>query len=156
MKEHVSYKGKYHIEILQNDEVIKAFDVENQLTTINQQIRGQMLTGQYTGGLTALQIKYFAFGTGTTPAAATDTQLENEQFRKQITQLSQPEINQVTSLVSLGYNDANFTITEIGVFCGDDATSAANSGTLLSRVNVSIEKNSSLVINVTRTDLCTI
>lgn len=156
MKDKISYKGRFHIEILQENKIVKEFDIENQLTTINQQIRSQMLTGNYTGSLTALAIKYFAFGTGTTPAAATDTQLEDEQFRKQITQLSQPTDGQVVSLVSLGYNDANFTITEIGVFCGDDATGSANTGTLLSRVNVNIEKNSSLVINVTRTDICTI
>ena len=130
--------------------------VKNQLTNISRTLRDAQLMGTYSAAADALQIKYFAFGTGTTSAKATDTALENEQFRKQITTLSNPSAGVVESVVSLGVSDANFTITELGVFCGPNATSTAGTGTLLSRVNVSIYKNDSLVVDIVRTDTCVI
>ena len=80
----------------------------------------------------------------------------SEQYRKQLTTLDNPTTGTVQSVVSLGTGEANFTITEIGVFCGPDATGTANSGTLLSRVNLTIYKNDSLVVDIVRTDSCVI
>lgn len=130
--------------------------IKNQLTNINRTLRDAQLMGTYAQAADALKIKYFAFGTGTTAAQATDTQLESEQYRKQVTTLDNPNPGVVESVVSLGVSDANFTITELGVFCGPNATSAAGTGTLLSRVNVSIYKNDSLVVDIVRTDTCVI
>ena len=131
-------------------------ELKNLLTQISQTVRQQQLMGTYTGPLNQLQIQYFAFGTGTTAPAVTDTQLENEQFRKQVTQISAQGTGNVYSVLSLGSTEANFVIREIGVFCSPDATASANTGVLLSRVAVNIDKNSNLVLNVARTDICTI
>lgn len=157
MEEKTSYKGSYIIEICNADtgEIFDKIFVDNQLTLINQTVRTQMLLGTYTGGNEALQMQFFAFGTGTTPASVNDTQLVSEQFRKQITQISNPSAGLVTSIVSLTASEANFLIKEIGVF-GGNATSAQNSGTLLSRVNVNINKNSNITLNIIRNDICTI
>lgn len=155
----IDLRGEYCIEARDADTgaLLWRKRLKNQLTTINQTIRAQMLMGTYSGTLDALQIKYFAFGSGTTPATPNDTQLENEQLRKQVTQISNPTNGTVSSVLSLGSTEANnFAIREIGVFCGAGATATANSGTLLSRIVTQIDKNSNIVLNVVRSDICTI
>lgn len=145
-------RGEYLIEIIQDGEIIARHKIKNTLTTISQTSRDQMLMGTYTATSDALQIKYFAFGTGSTPATPADTQLQTEIYRKQVTQLTNPSTGTVKSVVSLGTQEVNTIIREIGVFCGPHATSSANTGTLLSRVNVSITKNSNIALNIIRTD----
>ena len=158
MNEKMKMKGHYIIEArdAETGKLLKAWRFDNTLTTINQTIRTQMLMGTYSGAVDALQIQYFAFGTGTTPASPSNTQLVSEQFRKQITQITNPSTGVVQSTCSLTATDANFTITEIGIFCGPSASSSPNTGTLLSRVNTNINKNSNIVLNVVRVDTCTI
>ena len=158
MTDNTEYRGEYLIELLDADtgQVLARHNLKNQLTEISRTIRTQMLTGTYTGDKKALEIKYFAFGSSSTPASVNDTQLGAETYRKQITQLSQPSAGVVRSVVSLGSAEANGSIKEIGVFCGPTATGSANTGTLLSRVIVDISKNSNMIVNVIRTDTCTI
>lgn len=160
MTEGMQLKGKYVIEArdAETNKLLQVWRFDNQLTSINQTLRTAMLTG--TAGSTyaadMFEIKYFAFGDGTNPATAADTQLQNELFRKQVTQVQTTSAGVVQSIVSLTIGEANFNITEIGVFCGPDATSSANTGLLLSRVNVNINKNSNIVLNIVRSDVCTI
>ena len=158
MKEVFCFKGKYVIELIDavTMKKIKTIKFDNMLTSINSTIRQQMLMGTYTGNSNGLQIQYFAFGTGTTPVTINDTKLSNEVYRKQVTQISSPANGTVQSIVSLGAQEANFTITEIGVFCGPNASSSANTGTMISRALTTIEKNSNLIVNVVRLDICTI
>lgn len=158
MQEDFSLRGCYMLTAhdAKTGRLLKAWRLDNQLTAINRDIRTQMLMGTYAGAGNELTIKYFAFGDGSTPAAVTDTALENERLRKQVTQLTQPSANTVQSIVSLGSGEANFVIREIGVFCGPNATDAAGSGTLLSRVIVNVDKNSNIILNVVRSDICTI
>lgn len=157
MDESIAMRGDYAIEIRDlSGKLLDTIYVKNMLTNVSRDIRTQMLLGTYTGGNDALHIKYFAFGIGGTPAAATNTRLSNEVYRKQVTQLGAVSDGVVRSVVSLGSAECNRTIYEIGVFCGSSATSAANSGTLLSRVVVRIEKNSNITLNIIRTDTCLI
>jgi hypothetical protein len=151
-------KGSYLIEArdAKTNALLNAWRFDNQLTTINQTIRTQMLLGTYTGSLTALQIKYFALGTGTAAVSPSNTALGSEQYRKQITQITNPSTGVVQSVCSFGATEANFTITEIGVFCGPSAGSTSGSGTMLSRVLVNITKNSNIILNIIRTDTVTI
>lgn len=153
-----AYRGEYRIELINagSGRLIEALNVKNQLTEISRTVRTQMLTGNYTGDKNALAIKYIAVGTGTAAASASDTRLGSESFRKQATQITVPSAGVVRTIISLGSAEANITIREIGVFCGPSATSSANSGTLLSRANVNITKNSNIIINIIRTDTCTI
>lgn len=158
MKDTFSMKGRYVIEARDaaTNRLIKAWRLENALTSINQSTRCQMLLGTYTGALDALQIKYFAFGTDSTPATASDTELGAEVYRKQITQISQADPATIQSVVSLGSQECNYNIREIGVFAGPNASSTPNSGTLLSRINVNIDKNTNIVLNIVRSDICNI
>lgn len=158
MRDTMRLYGEYDIIIRRaaDGSIVKRQHIKNQLTTVNQTLRDAQLMGTYSQPAGYLQIRYFAFGTGTTQAAQSDTQLEAEQFRKQLTTLDNPSTGTVESVVSLGTQEANFHITEIGVFCGPSASGTANSGTMLSRVNVNIYKNDSLVIDIVRTDSCII
>lgn len=151
-------KGHYLIRSIDagSGRVLGAWRFDNQLTEINRTVRVQMLMGNYTGTLDALEIKYFAFGTGSSAVSAGDTALDAEVFRKQITQISNPNPGIVQTVVSLGSQECNYNIREIGVFAGPNATTAKDSGTLLSRVLVNIDKNTNIVLNVVRTDTCTI
>lgn len=158
MKEKTAMRGEYRIEArdAETGALLWVQRFKNQLTAINREIRTQMLQGTFAGPLDALQIKYFAFGTGATPATVNDTALVSESMRKQVTQMTQPAAGTVQTICSLGTEEANFNIREVGVFGGPDATTAVGSGTLLSRAVVNIEKNSNIVLNIVRQDVCTI
>lgn len=148
-------EGFFDIEIFRDGKLAERIHLKNLLTTVSQTARVQQLLGTYNGGADALEIKYFAFGDDTTPPAVSDVTLGNELFRKQITTITASGGN-VQSIVNLGSAEANFTIREIGVFCGSLATATANSGTLLARVAVNIPKNSNITMNIVRTDVCTL
>lgn len=162
MNSNMKLKGSYLIEIrdAETGKLLAAQRFDNQLTNINRAVRAQMLTGTYDGNANDLTIKYFAFGnganTGEHAPSAADTQLVNEIYRKQVTKLTEISPGIVQSIVSLGSLECNEQITEIGVFAGNSASGAANTGNLLSRVSVNLEKNSNLVLNVLRTDTCLI
>lgn len=93
----------------------------------------------------SLDVSYFAFGTGTTPVAESDTTLETEGFRKEFTSKSWTG-KQFVAICQLATDEANFTITEVGIFAGGSVT--ADTGTLLSHSLRTIEKNSNITYNI--------
>ena len=147
MRENIGFKGHWTIEIKQNGKVIKKLDFDNLLTNLYKQDVLNQLKGD---AFASLQIKYLAIGTGTNPASVSDTQLQTEVFRMIPTSSSKTS-DYVQTIWVIPTNVGNFTYKEIGVFAGS-ATATANSGTLLSRVNVNIEKNSSMEITFVRKD----
>lgn len=88
----------------------------------------------------ALYLNYFAVGTDTTQAAKADTLLGAETFRKSITQKTFNN-TRFTCQCELAPSEAVGVIREFGVFA--NATATADSGTMISHVNVNISKNSS-------------
>lgn len=158
-KERVSMRGLYRFELVdaRTGKIVQSVEVKNQLTKINRDMRVAALLGEAAEyDLADLEIKYFAFGTGTTTATADDTTLENEIARKIVTKVSQTDAGTVQSIASLSPSECNFTIREIGVFCSSSATGDADSGVMLSRVNVNIQKNDNLTLNIVRQDVVTI
>ena len=151
MRENIGFKGHWTIEIRQDGKVIKTLDFDNILTNLYKQDVLNQLKGD---AFASLQIKYLAIGTGTNPASVSDTQLQTEVFRMIPTSSSKTS-DYVQTIWVIPTNVGNFTYKEIGVFAGS-ATATANSGTLLSRVNVNIEKNSSMEITFIRKDYVTI
>jgi len=132
-------------------ELIKRWKQKNLLTNANGVYWQRMMQGTNPDG----GIAYFAVGTGTTTPARTNTQLDAEQFRKQRTQISTSRSGvdfKVTTVCSLSANEANFHISEVGVFCGSGATATTNSGTMISRVLVDFTKNSNQILNIYRVD----
>lgn len=157
MTDNIKMHGKYILDAYDalTGALLWEREVENLLMAVNRDARVQMLLGEYSGDGSEFEIKYFAFGTGSTSPTIDDTQLEAEVYRKQVTRIS-ADGGVVTSIVSLGAAEANYNIREIGVFCGSSASAAADSGLMISRVIVQIEKNTNIVINITRKDTCTI
>ncbi len=99
-------------------------------------------------GVGDMNLNYVATGTGTNPALKTNTLLQTEAFRKSIATKT-IGLTTFTCKVSLDPADSNFTITEIGVFAA--ATGTVDSGTMVSRANVNIEKTSSIRYLITYT-----
>lgn len=156
MNDAMKMEGHFLIEArdAQTNELLWQKSYKNMLTNINREIRSNMLRGTYTRGNTALQIKYIALGTGTTAPSLSQTQLVSESYRQYLTQSTLVSTGVVRTTWSIGASNANFHIYEIGVFCGDSATSSADTGNMISRVLVDIDKNSNMVLNVIRTDTC--
>lgn len=93
----------------------------------------------------SLDVSYFAFGTGTTAVTEDDTVLGVEGFRKEFTSKSWTG-KQFVAICQLATDEANFTITEVGIFAGGSLT--ADTGTLLSHSLRTIEKNSNITYNI--------
>lgn len=85
-------------------------------------------------------ITYCAVGTGTTAPAQSDTQLQTELFRKQISVRSVAS-NVATFQTFFTAAEAIGTLREAGLF-GDAASGTANSGTLFCRVAINRAKSS--------------
>jgi len=99
------------------------------------------------------EIKYLAWGTGSTAPAASDTTLVTEAGRKQVTsQTAGAGVGETDTVTYLGPDDANVAIAELGWFAGASATATADSGTLIARVLYSKTKTNKESIQVDRTD----
>ena len=101
-----------------------------------------------------LEINWFAVGTGSATGgdapSASDTSLNNEVFRKNITYQA-GGTNRMTTITVLAPAEANVNITELGWF-GANATSTLNSGTMIARVAYTRAKNSGESLQVNRQD----
>jgi len=85
-----------------------------------------------------IKVNYSAVGTGATAPANADTQLQTETFRKAVASASSS--NNIAYLTAFyTASEAVGTINEVGLFI--NGTSTANTGTLFSRVAVSITKS---------------
>jgi len=99
----------------------------NLVTTLGMALIGNLLTGKENTGIT-----YIALGTGTTLPALGDTQLAVEVTRKEIVDRVVSG-GTITLSVFFLASECTYNIQEEGFF-GALASSAANSGTLFSRV----------------------
>ena len=105
------------------------------------------------GDGTDARIRYLAVGAGATPPDASDTALEDERLRRQVTLSEAPATGELETIVYLAPADATgFTIEELGWFAGPDASSESGSGTLLARVLYSREKTDLESLQVDRLD----
>lgn len=91
-------------------------------------------------------VTYGAVGTGTTAPQNSDTQLETELFRKLIASVSYTA-NVITIRTFYTTAEANGALREFGLF-GEDASGAANSGTLFQRVNINRTKTNSKTLTI--------
>lgn len=91
-------------------------------------------------------VTYGAVGTGTTTPQNSDTQLETELARKLISSTSYVS-NAITIRTFYTTAEANGALKEFGLF-GEDASGAANSGTLFQRVLIDRTKTASKTLTV--------
>ena len=157
MIENIALKGHYTIQAIdRKGSILWQREVDNMLMNTVKAFYKTALVSESSPGF---KLKYFAFGDGTTAPSRNQTQLASEKFRKQTTAFDTSAASSVKSTIVVGYDDANdFIIREIGAFCGDGATAAANTGIMLSRVVLSepIEKNENMQLNIVRTDTVSI
>lgn len=112
------------------DENYKAVMTNTVLETLHNLFMGTASNG--------LRPTHIALGTGTTLAAPENTALSHEISRYPITQLTKSD-GVITALVNLPATAADITASELGVFAG---------GTMISRANVELSKNSNSVLNI--------
>lgn len=98
-----------------------------------------MLTGTSSNDY---EMKWLALGTDNTPITDSDIQLGNEVFRIPVVSLSKTDVGRVRSEFFLADTEALVVVQEIAFFCGSNATAAANSGRMLSRILVTIDRSS--------------
>jgi len=131
--------------------VIDVVETHNVVTNLALDLFSEALRGT---SVSDLEINWMAVGTGTATGggapAATDTQLANEVFRKNVT-FQAGGTNRMTTITVLSPAEANVAITELGWF-GSDGTSTTNSGTMIARVAYSRTKNSGESLQVNRQD----
>jgi len=84
-------------------------------------------------------VTYLALGDGETAPVVTDTALENELYRKQITKKSAAVLTLSTSTF-IPSTEGNHTYKEMGLY-GDDASATPDSGTLFTRLAIDETKS---------------
>lgn len=146
MKETLKLKGHYTIEIREHGKLVKTIELDNVLTELYRQA---LMDGLMSGD--SIEMKYFAVGTDDTPATANDTKLGAEVFRSVPT--SQEKLSGALQTIwILTAEQANYHLKEIGVFIGSTATASADSGIMMSRINIDIDKTSAVEITFRRLD----
>jgi hypothetical protein len=96
---------------------------------------GHNLIRNSADGTDIFKIKYFALGSGTATPSSGDHKLGSETFRKAVTSfVNGGAVGEILIDVYVAPGDAvNFDVEEVGVFGGNAAISAANSGVLIAR-----------------------
>jgi len=151
MKEHLKMKGEYRIEslnIITGERIvheIRNLVLQNLYTALFEFLDYTA----YTPSANAIDLQYVAIGDGTTGPVKSDTTLQSEIFRKQYATkaFSETVFTLITSIIPSEGNPVGGFIKEVGVFA--NGTAAADSGTLISRASVNIQKNSNIQLNIT-------
>lgn len=152
----IGWKGHYRIEKRRNGQVVQVVEKDNTICLGLTRWLIYMLTGVnwYRGDENPFRLTWLGVGTGTTPAQITDMGLEHRIWRGQYTQQTTPtQYAGSTQLVTtwvVPYGEAVAHITEIGAYIGVESDDS--NLTLLSRINVDIEKTASEELIITRTD----
>jgi hypothetical protein len=124
MRDFIKAKGVYEFKNLDTGEIIKKENVvcQNFFTPTFEAMKNNT---------SALDVLSFATGDGTTSALKSDTALDNEIFRKNITSITS-DSTKVTIKTTLATSESNFNIKEVGLFFSD--------GGILSRANEILKK----------------
>ena len=93
-----------------------------------------------------------ALGTGSTAVSDTSTQLEHEFFRTAFVSTTKPDIGVLEKVAIVLDSEAVGQIEEIGIFAGSTASTATNSGIMISRTLYSRNKTNLESIQFTRRD----
>ncbi len=112
------------------ENLLREFTVKNLIVNAGKDLAASLLGGR--AGAAYLPLAYCALGTGTTAAAATDTALQTEVYRKSVSSISYQSTGKVifdTTFSTLEAN--NYTITELGWL------NASSAGTLWNHIILS-------------------
>lgn len=149
MEELNGWKGRFDIFIKsQNGDWEHDRTINNLITDTGLNLLRNLLQGTATDG----QIKYIAVGTSSVSVASTQTQLGTEIFRKPVLTRTALTTGSVQSVTILTETEAVANIQEIGIFAGSTASTASNSGVMISRILYSKNKTNLESIQIQRTD----
>lgn len=138
-----NWQGEFIVISDGKEEVIK-----NRITNIGLNLLRDFLNGDVSDG----EIKYLALGTGSTAISDTSTQLEYEFFRTAFISTTKPDIGILEKTAFILDIEAVGNIQELGIFAGSTASTATNSGILISRVLYSRNKTNLESIQFVRRD----
>ncbi|MCL6479372.1 MAG: hypothetical protein K6T65_13350 [Peptococcaceae bacterium] len=141
LKSFYPWNGRWRIEHLGRVAV-----VENRLTDAGLQWFIDLWRGTAEPGF-----KYIALGTDPTPVDNADITLGAEQIRRPVGSFEVvfPELESSTTFQD---TEANFLIREIGLFAGATATADPDTGILVARAVVEIDKTDLGSLKITRLD----
>ncbi|NPV70286.1 MAG: hypothetical protein HPY55_06530 [Firmicutes bacterium] len=142
-----AWRGAFEITLWGPCGEIRRYRVANHITDA-----GIQLTQDLWAGTAAEGFKYIAVGTDPTPAADGDTRLGAEVAgtRKQMS--FESTFGELLGTVFYLDSEANVHIREIGLFGGASATLDPNSGILVARAIVDINKTDQESLTITRRD----
>ena len=123
-------------------------EIHNLITTV---AFNMVRDGLY-GGVSDLEVKYFALGSDSTAPAIGDTTLGTETFRKIRTSQSKPGNGQSKFTLYIAPGEAIGAIEEFGWFAGAAAGAGADTGIMIARVLYSRVKTALESITIERTD----
>ena len=144
----LGWEGKFKFKFKKNGEVYEEDLVFNRITNTALDAIINILDNIDPN----LDIKYLAIGTDSSPLDDNDTTLGNEIFRTQFISSNNAAVGEFTTEFAILDSEAVATWQEIGIFCGDSATSSADTGIMLSRILYTRAKTSLEEVDITRID----
>ena len=151
VNERPGWKGKVEIVVrnVQTGEIVDRTDITNQIKNVALNMMRDVLSGAVTDG----EIKYMAWGSGSTANSASQTKLVTEFGRKAVTSQAAGATGVLTTTTYISPSEGTeATIEELGWFAGSGATATADTGILVGRVLYSRAKTALESIQVVRTD----
>ena len=157
MKDTIGFSGRFEITITDTKTGhSRLLIIENMLTNLNMMAHLNMLAGQTSGmTLNDLEIKYLAVGSNGTPESPDQTQLFNETFRTPFLTKTITGSFTLSSIFRMNTGDGNGPVLEMGIFGGPLATSAPNSGNMISRITMNEVKSENKIWDINRVDAVT-
>jgi hypothetical protein len=143
MRNTIDWMGRWRVQTAQGEQVIFNNITDDGLTWLKAQCQGAKDGG----------FKYIAVGTSDTAESHSDHVLGAEAARKPIFEFASPDLFTLQSIVTFGDDEAVCLIREVGLFAGDAATEAADTGVLISRSVVLIDKTSPGTLRIVREDV---
>lgn len=133
----VGCRGEYFIQVIGPDGTIKEeVHVKNVITDAYLTVVADNSTNSSPDD--SPLFNYIAVGTGTTAPAITDTQMETETARKlQTSRTNDGKIASVATTFNAG-DISPSTLREVGLFCGNAATTTVDTGVLVSRAAINL------------------
>lgn len=151
------WRTNVRVALVGRDGTVEVHEMHNLVTSAGK----DALANAFRGTVTDLKIKYLALGDGTSAPTASQTKLDAEKFRKQVTQQTlnpsggaQHGVLKTTVYVSPGEATA-FTLNEMGWFAGTAATGTQDSGVMVARCKwlpAGLAKTALQSVQIDRTD----
>lgn len=148
-QEETKWRGDIEI-ITHQHRKIETYSLKNVITNQAKNLIRDVLTGVAEDA----RIRYVALGNGTSTPNANQERLDNELFRKPVTDIQIPlsTTGQLKTIAHIASFEANFFIQEIAWFAGPTATDTKDSGVMVARILYSKDKNNRMTLQIVRTD----